>query len=148
MISWLSYLYNGNPYTWKDCLDTKWEPTFITSAITVNENCYKIYNSELYKKPATRFTTLKENLARSLCLLYILWYMLNSLAPGRCRGDFQSVIFEYMSWIKFVCTYEFPLRWMPQNTFAGKSILVQVMAYCHQGIVSLLRKWAHFWQSD
>ena len=57
----------------------------------------------------------------------------NSLAPGRCGSKFKRVIFELLSWIMFLSTScEITLRWMPQNTFHGKSILAQVMAWCHQ----------------
>ena len=44
-----------------------------------------------------------------------------------------TVMYYHMLWIQFMGTScEIALRWMPQNTFDGKSILVQVMAWCHQ----------------
>ena len=57
----------------------------------------------------------------------------NSLAPGRCDGNFNSVISEQMLWIKFMSTScETALRWMPQNIFDEKFRLIQVMAWCHK----------------
>ena len=41
---------------------------------------------------------------------------INSIAWGRCGGNFESVISEYM--LKFMGTSSnIALRWMPQNTF-------------------------------
>ena len=62
-------------------------------------------------------------------------FILNSLAPGRCGSDFdfKSIISENMLGIKFMRTScEIALWWMPQNTFDGKSTLVQIMAWCRQ----------------
>ena len=58
---------------------------------------------------------------------------INSLSHGRYNSNSESVISEYISWIKFVSTAcEISPSLMPQNTFADKSTLVQVMAWCHQ----------------
>ena len=54
---------------------------------------------------------------------------INSLAPGRCGRNFQSVVSEHMFQMKFMSTScEIADRSMPQNTFDEKSTLVQVMA--------------------
>ena len=58
---------------------------------------------------------------------------LNSLVPGKCGSDFKSVFSEHMLQIKFMSICEIALRWMPQNSFDDKSILVQVMAWGYQG---------------
>ena len=59
--------------------------------------------------------------------------MSNSLAPGRYGSTSKIVISKQMSWIKFQrAYYEIALRWMPENTFDGKSTLCQIMAWCHQ----------------
>ena len=56
---------------------------------------------------------------------------INSLAPGRYGGNSKSVIFEHMSWIKFISTScEIALKWMSKNTFDEKSTLVQAKAWC------------------
>ena len=59
---------------------------------------------------------------------------LNSLAPGRRGGHFQSVISEHLIRIrKFMSTScETALKWMSQNNFDDKSTLVQVIAWCCQ----------------
>ena len=58
---------------------------------------------------------------------------LNSLAPGRCLSNFESLFFEYMLRIKFMSTSDkIAFWWMPQNTFDDKSTLVNVMVWCRQ----------------
>ena len=55
-----------------------------------------------------------------------------SLAPGKSAGNFKTVIFEHMLWIKFMSTCEMAFMWIPQNIFDDKSTLVQVMVWCCQ----------------
>ena len=47
--------------------------------------------------------------------LYVA-HQVNPLAPGRCDGNFKSLICEHILWIKIVTTCEIGLRWMPQIT--------------------------------
>ena len=54
--------------------------------------------------------------------------LINSLVPGRCGSDFESVISEHMLCIKLRSTCA--LRWILQSTFNAKSALVQVMVWC------------------
>ena len=55
----------------------------------------------------------------------------NSLLPGRYGNNFESKISRHLLWIKFMSTScEIALRWMPQHI--DKSVLVQLMAWCHQ----------------
>ena len=57
----------------------------------------------------------------------------NSLDPGRCGSSFKSAISKCPLHINFMSNYcVIDLRWIQQNTFDDKSILVQVMAWCHQ----------------
>ena len=66
---------------------------------------------------------------------------INTLAPGRhgfnssALGDvvvILSGISEHMLCITFVSNCEIALRWMPQNTFHDKSMLLQMMALFRQ----------------
>ena len=76
--------------------------------------------------------------------------ILNSSSPGRCGNDFESVISKHMLQIKFMSTCEITLRWMPWNTFDGKSTLVWVMACCCQATSHYLSQcWSRFmWSYD
>ena len=57
----------------------------------------------------------------------------NSLAPGRFQFNTRKVIFKLTlvngGW---GISYEFALRWMPQDLTDDKSTSVQVTAWCHQ----------------
>ena len=58
---------------------------------------------------------------------------LNSLAPGICINNSESIILKHMLRIKFISTAcKIALRWVPQNLTNKKSTLVQVMAWCRQ----------------
>ena len=53
--------------------------------------------------------------------------------PWEIWKEFKSVISEHLLQIKLMNNANIiALRWIPQNTFDGKSTLVQVMAWCHQ----------------
>ena len=55
------------------------------------------------------------------------------LVPGRCGSNFSIIIFKLIiQKITLVTCCEIALRWMPQNLTIEKSILIQVMALCHQ----------------
>ena len=59
--------------------------------------------------------------------------LINSLAAGRCGNNFKSIIFKLIFQIDILNnSYRIALRRMPQNPFDDKSVLVQVMAWCHQ----------------
>ena len=61
-----------------------------------------------------------------------LW-KINSLAPSRFWLNFRGVIFKQILVIDgWVISCEITLRWMSQGHTDDKSILVQVMAWCHQ----------------
>ena len=56
---------------------------------------------------------------------------LNSLAPARFLCDFKNEIFNLALLIViFKLSYDYVLRWMPQDLTDDKSTLVQVMAWC------------------
>ena len=56
----------------------------------------------------------------------------NLLAPGRCGINFKSVIFELIVQNSSLGTHhEITFRWMPHNLTNEKSVLAQVMAWCH-----------------
>ena len=53
--------------------------------------------------------------------------------PWEIWKEFKSVISEHLLQIKLMSNASIiALRWIPQNTFDGKSTLVQVMAWCRQ----------------
>ena len=57
----------------------------------------------------------------------------NSLAPAGCGSNFKIMIFQLITQnINLANRCEISLRCMPQNLTDDKSILVQVMAWCHQ----------------
>ena len=57
----------------------------------------------------------------------------NSLVPGRYGSNLKSVISEHKLQSKLINTsWESALRWMPQNTFDGKSTSVRAMPSCWQ----------------
>ena len=62
---------------------------------------------------------------------------INSLAPERCGGNFQKIIFKLFT-IQITHNsslgthIDIALWWVPQNLTKEKSILVQVMAWCLQ----------------
>ena len=73
------------------------------------------------------------------CDSHILWdllrkiYTINSLTPGRYEWDFSKAIFNLNLVIDGSCiSSEIALRWLSLNLTDGKSISVQVMAWCRQ----------------
>ena len=61
----------------------------------------------------------------------LVLHVFNSLFPGRCGGNFKSVIFIW--WIDILhvsCKIDF--SYMPQISTDDKSTLVQILARCHQ----------------
>ena len=58
---------------------------------------------------------------------------INSLAPGKFEWNWRKVIFKLISVIDgWGISCKIALRWMPLDLTDDKSILVQVMAWCHQ----------------
>ena len=58
---------------------------------------------------------------------------INSLSPGRCEGKFVSVFFKLILRIDILgISCKIALSVLPQNTTDKKSILHQVMDWCHQ----------------
>ena len=65
----------------------------------------------------------------------------NPLPTVRYGSNFKSVVFKHMFRIKFVSTSsEIALRWIPENTFEGKSTMGQVMAWCSHASSHYLRQ--------
>ena len=63
----------------------------------------------------------------------VTYTCLNSLAPGICINNLESIILKHMLRIKFKSTAcKIALRWVPQNLTNKKSTLVQVMAWCNR----------------
>ena len=61
------------------------------------------------------------------------WCPFNSLAPGKFEWNFRYLILQIISVTDCrVISCELALRWMPLDFTDDKSILVQVMAWCHQ----------------
>ena len=61
------------------------------------------------------------------------------MAPGRCGSNFKNVISQIISWIEFMGTSsENAFMWMPQNTYDGKSKLVQVMTWWEQQAINVM----------
>ena len=63
----------------------------------------------------------------------MLW--INSLAPGSCHSNLTCIIFKLI--MQNTCSilgtcHEIDQRWMSQNSTNEKSMLAQVMAWCHQ----------------
>ena len=56
----------------------------------------------------------------------------NSLALGRSECDSKNWIFHLVLLIAIFRSHDNTLRWMPQDLTDDVSILVQVMAWCHQ----------------
>ena len=51
----------------------------------------------------------------------------------RCGGNVKSIIFKLITWNNSLdAHYEIALRWMQQNLTKEMSMLVYVMAWCHQ----------------
>ena len=60
-------------------------------------------------------------------------YKLNSLAPGTCGSNFNSMMFKLIIEKRnFSTPCKIALRWMSQNLTNEKSTLVQVMVWCRQ----------------
>ena len=58
---------------------------------------------------------------------------LTHLAPRRCSCSLKLMIFKFISRMDILSvSSEIALRLIPQNTFDNKSILAQVMTWCHQ----------------
>ena len=77
------------------------------------------------------FEPMMDSLPTHICVIRPQW--VNTLTPGRCGSIIiKSVISDRMLQNKLISTCEIAPRWMPQNTFNTKSILVQLMAWCHQ----------------
>ena len=58
---------------------------------------------------------------------------INSLPLGRWGKKSKYLVFKQMQQLDSISIYGGnALKWMPQNRFANKSTLVQVMAWCHQ----------------
>ena len=87
---------------------------------------YKLASCTHKRKGWQQFTKYITNSTINWMCIYI-----NSLAPGRCRCNLKLVIFTSRVDILSI-SYEIALRWMPQNFTDDKSILVEVMAWCHQ----------------
>ena len=63
----------------------------------------------------------------------------NSLAPGRTRCHFKTVIFNLVSLIGIFTSFKYnALRWMPRDLPDYNSTLVQVTARCCQANVDLV----------
>ena len=75
-------------------------------------------------------------------LLFIWWpwnivfvskFTFNSMVPGRTGCNLKLIIFKLMSRVGILSiSYEIALKRMPQDFTDDKSIMVQVMAWCHQ----------------
>ena len=103
----------------------------------------------LFVPISTVYNTIKGTNNAALCKIcqQTLWFenkyqAVNSIAPDICGSNFKSIFLEYILQIKLMSTCENALRWMPQNTFDVESILVQVMAWCHQATSHYL---SHCW---
>ena len=60
---------------------------------------------------------------------------INSLATGRSGSRCKSIIFKFIIQNSSLGTNcKIGLKWMPQNTWDGKSTLVQVIAWWQQAI--------------
>ena len=57
----------------------------------------------------------------------------NSLAPGKSEWNLRLKTFKVILWLVVEVSFcEIDLRWMSQDFIGGKSMLVQVMAWCCQ----------------
>ena len=62
-----------------------------------------------------------------------LLYIKNTMAPGGSQCDFKNIIFDLALLIDiFKSSYDYVLKWMPQDLTDDKSTLVQAMAWCRQ----------------
>ena len=78
---------------------------------------------------------------------------INSLAPGRCCSNFNSILFKLvMQNSRWGTHCRLTFRWIPQSLYNKKSTLVQVMAWCHHATSPLtepmltqiyVAKWHH-----
>ena len=67
------------------------------------------------------------------------WWFETLSRPLWRHCNVKSTISKHMSQTKFMSmSREITLGWMPQNTFDGKSTLVQLMAWCHQATSDFL----------
>ena len=70
-----------------------------------------------------------------LPLQFIISLALLTLAPGRSGCNLKKIIFN-LFFIHWYCIFRYSyhnaLEWMPWDLTDDKSILVQVMAWCHQ----------------
>ena len=99
-----SYLYNRNPYIYKDGLYIETDPR--------NCPCWPVGSVPCQG-------------------LYIL--AIDSLAPGRPGCHFKTAIFNFVLLIGiFTSSNDNALRWIPGDLADDKSTLVQVMAWCRQ----------------
>ena len=67
------------------------------------------------------------------CVIYPRAHIVNSLAPGRCSCNLRSVIFKFILRIDILSIpCEIAVRWILKDFTDDKTILVQIMAWCHQ----------------
>ena len=102
----------------------KWRRMSVTSSqITGNWTvCSTSSSGQQQKKP------------QSSTLLTLLW-VINSLAPGKSKRNFSSLIFQIIFQIMidgWGISCELALRWMSLDLTDDKSTLVHVMACCRQ----------------
>ena len=65
----------------------------------------------------------------------------NSLAPGGCGSNFQSVVFKFILHIDILSTSHKPAcKSMPQDCIKDNSTFIQVMAWCHHSTSHYLHK--------
>ena len=63
----------------------------------------------------------------------VLWCLLNSLAPGKCKWNFRYLIFKQVLVIDgWRISCKIALIWMSLDFTDDQSTLVQVMAWCRQ----------------
>ena len=79
----------------------------------------------------------------------VKWAPINWLASGRAGNNHKSVFSEQILRVKFMNTScEIVLGRLAKNTFADNSIMVQVMACCHQATSHYLSQcWSKFMAS-
>ena len=112
------------------------------------DHCKLKHKGALNKEPKTSWKCIvyfdwmiyKTGLIKSLTdtvliitIQYCSWLYLNSLTPGKCKWNFRYVIFKQILVIGcWGISCEIALIWMSQDFTNDQSILVQVMAWCHQ----------------
>ena len=72
--------------------------------------------------------------------------VINSLATKRCGANFAPAFFKLILWINiWHISCEIGFRWVPYNAICDKSVLLQVMAWCHQATSHYLSQcWPRF----